>query len=316
MSEVITGNKISAHFDRVFGSQMPITADVFLTNYCNNNCGYCTYRRWEWDSSARSMSLQNFVRYALRLKELGVQGIILTGGGEPTIAKDFEMITWWLETHGFKYGINTNFNVYKECNPEYLKVSLDAWNEDSYQKIRGVKAYEQTRDNIKRFAEYKKNKTRLGIQLLAKSREQVRRFYDANQDLPVDYIVMRPVESTYGSYYAEEEHHPEDIVNAIRKLRECDDRIVMNYKWHLLGKKYPSCIGQWSQIALNEVGEVMYCCHKPYQIIGHVMDEDILEKKKNAMTDMNMCDVPCRLSGVNFDLQSLQKPKPLHAEFI
>ena len=52
------------------------------------------------------------------------------------------------------------------------------------------------------------------------------------------------------------------------------------------------------------------------QIIGHVMDEDILQKKKNAVTDMGMCDVPCRLSGVNFDLQSLQKPKPLHAEFI
>ena len=47
------------------------------------------------------------------------------------------------------------------------------------------------------------------------------------------------------------------------------------------------------------VGEHMYCCHKPYQIIGHILDPDILEKKNRAATDMAGCDIPCRMTGPN-----------------
>ena len=60
-----------------------------------------------------------------------------------------------------------------------------------------------------------------------------------------------------------------------------------------------SCVASWAQIALNERGEVMYCCHKPYQVIGHVLDEDILEKKAAAVTDMRTCDIPCRMTAPN-----------------
>jgi hypothetical protein len=81
--------------------------------------------------------------------------------------------------------------------------------------------------------------------------------------------------------------------------------MIKNFKWNMLGIQFDSCIGQWSQIALNEHGEVMYCCHKPYQIIGHIMDDDILEKKRLAHTDMSMCDVPCRLTSTNHILSQV-----------
>ena len=60
-----------------------------------------------------------------------------------------------------------------------------------------------------------------------------------------------------------------------------------------------SCFAAWAQIALNERGEVMYCCHKPYQVVGHILDEDILEKKAATLTDMRTCDIPCRLTAPN-----------------
>lgn len=314
MSQVITGNKIFAHLSRVLNDQRPITADIFLDNYCNNRCPYCAYRRWELDDGARHMSFEDFVKYAMRLRGLGVLGFILSGGGEPTIAQDFQKIVRWLDTNDFKWGINTNFNRLFRGKPEYLKVSLDAWDEDSYERSRGVRAYERVRENIRQFAESKAENTRLGIQLLAHNAEDVVRFYSANADLPVDYIVIRPVESTNGIYYKE---HPETrkILDAIEMIKELDARVILNYKWHLTDMAMKSCLAQWSQIAINEAGEVMYCCHKPYQIIGHVMDEDILEKKRLAHTDMKMCDIPCRLSGCNHDLQLIQKTQ-LNPEFI
>lgn len=310
----IAGNKMLSHIDRICGEHKPITADIFLNNYCNNNCPYCTYKRWDFDDCARSMSFEDFKKYADRLIELGVLGFILTGGGEPTISKDFDKIVGWLDEQNINYGINTNFNVYKEFNPAYLKVSLDAWDNDSYMLVRGVDNYSKVVKNIKKYASYKSDKTKLGIQLLAKSARDVELFYEKNCNLPVDYISIRPMESTDGSYYKsllayETQMLPDTIIATIKRLSSLDSRVILNYKWSLLDKSFPNCIAQWAQIAINEVGEVMYCCHKPYQVVGHIMDEDILEKKAKAFTDMKLCDIPCRMTGPNNIVQNILSEK-------
>ena len=316
----ITGDKMLAHIDRVFGEHKPITADVFLNNFCNNKCPYCTYRRWELEPGARSMSVDDFITYAKRMRELGVLGIILTGGGEPTVSKDFDAITQWLQDNDYHYGINTNFNVVKYIAPDYLKVSLDGWDEDSYYAHRGVRHYRKVRDNIKKYAEWKRKnniQTSLGIQILAMSVGEVQKFYDANKDLPVDYISIRPMESTFGTYYSQllsrtsapSYSLPQEIIKSIETIRSIDKRVILNYKWTLLDRQESSCVAQWAQLAINELGEVMYCCHKPYQIVGHILDEDIMQKKENTSTDMHTCDIPCRMTGPNLEVLKLLSPK-------
>lgn len=77
----------------------------------------------------------------------------------------------------------------------------------------------------------------------------------------------------------------------------------------MLEAKESSCVASWAQIALNEKGEVMYCCHKPYEVVGHIMDEDILEKKAGAKTDMRMCDIPCRMTAPNAFVAETQRER-------
>lgn len=308
----ITDSKLVHNLDRVNGDFRPITADVFLTNYCNNKCSWCTYNRWELDKGAYSMPYDDFSRYAVRLISLGVRGIILTGGGEPTINRDFDKITAFLERKGVPYGINTNFNVLRYCSPEYLKVSLDGYSESSYEKIRNVKAYEKVRENIIAYAEWKKvnsPKTRLGIQMVVTDPYDVIRFYDGNRDLPVDYIVYRPLESTHGEHYGNYENMEEakKAVRIIQLLAEKDERVVLNFKWDLLSVEFDSCVAHWAQIAIDERGNVMYCCHKPYEIVGHILDPDIMEKHNAARTDMKLCDIPCRLTAPNMFMQKVSR---------
>lgn len=301
----ITNSKLLCHLDRLTSSQpRPVTADVFLTNYCNNRCPYCTYRRWDLDDDAYAVKFDDFTRYAQRLHALGVRGFILTGGGEPTLCPDFDRITLWLEEQGYHYGINTNFNQYRVCKPDYLKVSLDGWDEASYQSARGVRAYQRTRDNIVKFAAWKdvhSPQTSLGIQLTVRSPDAVEAFYRANAKLPVDYIVFRPMESTRGSYYADGNHRAAAAaaIGAIKRLARTDKRVTLNYKWDMLSGQPSRCTAAWSQIAVDERGNVLFCCHKPYEIVGHIMDEDILHKKASYCTNVSMCDVPCRLSAPN-----------------
>ena len=145
-------------------------------------------------------------------------------------------------------------------------------------------------------------------------------FYDANKDLPVDYISIRPMESTGGSYYKnllskDFSMQPSNIIIAIKQLQSLDKRIILNYKWEMLNVQQSDCTAQWAQIAINELGEVMYCCHKPYEIVGHIMDDDILKKKEQAITNMLMCDLPCRMTGPNYEVYRMTQKKQ-DVEFI
>lgn len=296
--------------DRVLKDRRPITADVFLNNYCNNKCPYCTYRRWEMDAGANAMTYDEFKIYADRLIAFGVSGIILTGGGEPTLTPDFEKITGWLEAAHIDYGINTNFNVYRQFRPNYIKVSLDGWDEDSYEACRGVRAYHKTRENIIRYAEWKREnspRTSLGIQKVISRSEDIMKFYNANCDLPVDYISLRPMESTAGAFYADPANRKdaEKSIEIIRNLMATDKRVTLNFKWDMLSESFETCHAHWAQIAVNERGQVMYCCHKPYQIVGHVTDPDIMDKYREAHTNMSMCDIPCRLTAPNILVRNI-----------
>lgn len=312
MSE-ISGNKILKNIDNII-NKTPVTADVFLTNYCNNKCKYCTYKRWG-EPTPYAMSFDKFRQYTLKMLTLGVKGIILTGGGEPTLNPDFDKITNWLEENDISYGINTNFNVLKFCRPSYLKVSLDAFSSKSYFNIRGVDAFDMVQRNIKIYSEWKyKNgiKTSLGIQAVIPNHKFAENFYQAAKDLEVDYIVMRPIESTMGKYYMNNDNkvNRKIIIQKIEELQQLDKRIVLNFKWGKTDCKFSKCYANFSQIAVNEHGNVMYCCHKPFEIIGHIMDENILQKKNNYHTDIMLCDVPCRLTGANETIRYMETKTP------
>lgn len=304
--ENISGNKMVFNCASI-ANRTPITADIFLNDYCNNKCPYCTYARYG-ERNGEYMSLEEFKTYVGILRDAGVKGFILTGGGEPTISKDFDKITAWLEANGIEYGINTNFNVFKAIKPKYLKVSLDAWDREGYKAKRGVDRYEATIENIKAYIEWKKLNspgTSVGIQLVVESVEEAVNFYEAHKDLEVDYMNFRPFESTQHSYY--DTHDETEILKKLEEMRKQDKRVCINYKWYSLRDKFSKCYAHFAQIALNQRGEVIYCCHKPYEVTGHITDVDIFEKIRKAKTDMSMCDVPCRLTAPNQFVRELEK---------
>lgn len=216
-------------------------------------------------------------------------------------AKSVDTAAEHLETNNIPYGINTNFNVFKAIKPNYLKISLDGYNRESYLKARGVDKYDTVIRNIKEYLLYKhgtKAKTSVGLQTVVTSAEDVVKFYEAHKGLDVDYYSLRPVESTQGKYYKEKsEQEVNEVKQTLAELSALDKRICVNYKWNYLDRKFEKCHAAAFQICVNHKGGVSFCCHKPYEIVGHITDRDILQKKAAYKTDMNMCDIPCRLTG-------------------
>jgi MoaA/NifB/PqqE/SkfB family radical SAM enzyme len=269
------------------------------------------------------MTFEGFKNNINILLANGVKGVILTGGGEPTISPDFDKITDFLEQNSIPYGINTNFNLFKAIKPNYLKISLDGYDRESYQKARGVDRYDIVLTNIKEYLKYRRMskpgtfKTSVGIQTVATSVVDAVRFYEAHKELDVDYFNIRPMESTCGKYYQDAHASNERIaiLSYLQDIHEKDSRVCINYKWYEVRTQFDKCYANFSQIAINENSEVMYCCHKPYEIIGRLDDKDIWEKRERFQTNMQMCDVPCRLTAPNNFIQSLQDA-PSDAAFI
>lgn len=238
------------------------------------------------------MAFHDFVRYAERLVSLGVKSVILTGGGEPTINQDFGKITNWLERKNIPYGINTNMIKKIECSPVFVKISIDSGIRENYKALRGVDALEKVVSNVKAFVKNKRGETKVGVQCVATSKENVLSFYELVKNIDVDYIYIRPIESCNN-----EDVSGEDVESWLSCID--DERLQLSFKFNFKSYKPKHCYANWSVITLNCVGDVMYCCHKPSEIVGHIMDDDILAKKERWLHNGDTCETPCRLSGAN-----------------
>lgn len=316
MKNIISNSKMIYHMKLDDCKKFPITADIYLTDFCNNNCKYCGYRRFEQPSNkTHYITFEDFKTYVNKLQTFGVKGFILTGGGEPTLNKDFDKITEYLEENNINYGINTNFNIYKAIKPKFLKISLDGWSKSTYQNIRGVDAFDRVIGNILKYDAYRKHKeinVEMTIQMVATKLSDVKKFYKFNKELPVDHISIRPVESIAGQYYQDIHNYNEAtrIVDYLTKLKEKDDRIIINYKYKLLKYRPKECFAKWTDLTINTNGDVLYCCNKPYEIVCNLKEEpNVIQAKLDFKTDMCKCDMPCRLSGPNYFLEDYEKNK-------
>lgn len=101
------------------------------------------------------MQFNDFVAYATRLVQMGVRGIILTGGGEPTINPHFSKITDWLERNEIPYGLNTNLVNEVLCNANFVKVSIDAGDKERFKAIRGKDKLDDVINHLRDLIEYK-----------------------------------------------------------------------------------------------------------------------------------------------------------------
>lgn len=301
---MIRNDKLQGFVERVNGSRRPITADIFLTEYCNNSCEYCRYKNIR---SGKFMSFDEFKNIAVRLLKLGVRGFILTGGGEPTINPHFERICAWMDRRGMNYGVNTNMNVLRLVRPNFLKVSIDSGDKDEYKRIRGVDTLDKVLGNLREYVEWKrKNKVRtvIGVQCVALSEMQAKSFYDAVRGIGVDYIQFRPKEAVDGDV---------DYSDVLRWLDSVEDeRIAKSFKFDMMDYRPRTCSGNWSVITVDANGNVPYCCHRPNEIIGSVFDHDILSRLSEYKPDMDRCERPCRLSGANMFMDNRKEERDIY----
>lgn len=134
--------------------------------------------------------------------DLGIKGIILSGGGDPPMNPNTKYLVQQSNNNKISIGMFTNgFILNDETIPIYidnltfLRFSFDSFSPEEYAKTKGVseKAYYRVIDNIRKCTEYKNkynSKCKIGIDFIIQPHNVhlISHIYNEAASLNVDYI--------------------------------------------------------------------------------------------------------------------------------
>jgi radical SAM protein with 4Fe4S-binding SPASM domain len=137
----------------------PISVELSLTNRCNLKCIWCS------DNDLRrrqgfnvDLDQDTLFRLFEDLKQGGTSGVVLEGGGEPTLHRQFHLIVARLAELGLAAGLITNgiLPIAAEIlgGIEWVRVSLDASTPEEFRALKGYDGFEQVLSNIYHYATY------------------------------------------------------------------------------------------------------------------------------------------------------------------
>lgn len=182
-----------------FDTSYPISVELSLTNRCNHKCIWCS----DYDLRERlggEMSAATLGRLFTELKTGGTKGIVIEGGGEPTIYEEFTKVVRQARQSELAIGLITNgYRMpYSELvdDFEWIRVSLDAAGRHEYRRLKGVDGFDRVINNLMTMAALKKD-TILGVGYVLTNRndnliniEQLVMFL---RKIGVNYVHFRPV---------------------------------------------------------------------------------------------------------------------------
>ncbi len=157
------------HPGRRIVSNFPINLDIYVTNRCNLRCIMCDRTKRKEQGEKKILQDLDFELYKQLIDEAtreGVCAVHLTADGEPLLHKNIiEMIEYGRRKNVLDLFMHTNATLLnKEMSLAILKagltrliISFDSPVKETYEKIRVGTKFEKVLNNIRTFAEMKKD---------------------------------------------------------------------------------------------------------------------------------------------------------------
>ncbi len=188
-------NNILLH--RLPDMSYPISVELTLTNKCNLNCVYCSDKDLRVRQGRNEqLDLGTLKRLFDDLASGGTKGVVLEGGGEPTIYPFFSEVVQYAKSVGLAVGLITNgtqtLDVDILSSLEWIRVSLDASTAEEYHALKGVDCFEKVIDNI---AIYAKSCESVGVGYVVTNNNisKIESLVIRLRELGATYIQCRPV---------------------------------------------------------------------------------------------------------------------------
>jgi MoaA/NifB/PqqE/SkfB family radical SAM enzyme len=127
--------------DRALPISSPISINLDLTSACNFSCPFCVDSKLI--NAGKSLTPVEVTKTVDTLHSHGLLSVILIGGGEPTLHRDFGEIVRYIKSKKLQIGIVTNGSGLEKIEAivealeekDWIRISLDAAGEEVFQDL-------------------------------------------------------------------------------------------------------------------------------------------------------------------------------------
>lgn len=353
----ITPHKVYAHLDRLAAwragaKPAPVTLEWDLSNRCSLGCAAChmayTHARGPLagthDGPPGATPTGDLADADLVIRALGeaaragVQGVVWSGGGEPTLHPQFERIVTEAARLGLAQGMYTHGGHLDADKARIVRqrfswvvISLDRADAESYRAYKGggARGFERACQGIKNLVASPGACT-IGVSFLlaADSWRDAWRGLKLADSLGATYTTFRPsiaFDQAAPARCTEDRAWITDALPLLHALAAtpgvvCDpDRFLEYRDWR--GHQYPACYGIRLNATITPDGRMWPCCNRrgfAGSELGDLREESfsaIWARHPGQWTDFRDCRVMCRLHQTNTILAQIEAPMQ-HQEFV
>jgi len=269
--------KVLNHFDKLKAvaqgeNTSPITVEIDPSNRCNHACKWCVSAL---SHTGEYIELECFERLVSEFKHMGVQSVVLKGGGEPTIHPQFPDLIQSLQNNSLSIGLITNGTLLRpgsleaiQDHVDWARISLDAANPKTHHAIHGTKDFQRIIDNVTWLAKHA-SRTLVGLNFVAEPRNisEIEAFARMGRDLGAAYISLRYVFDPASSLSTVDRLALSDQVRLAKALETDSFRVMIgNLDEACLDTDTPPfpsgerCLGPNLVGVVGAEGEVYACC--------------------------------------------------------
>jgi wyosine [tRNA(Phe)-imidazoG37] synthetase (radical SAM superfamily) len=224
----------------------PISINLDLTSACNFSCPFCVDSKLI--NAGKSLTFAEAKKTVDTLHSHGLLSVILIGGGEPTLHRDFGEIVRYIKSKNLQIGIVTNgsrlekIEVIAEALQEkdWIRISIDAAGEEVFQDLHQPKTRLTLNGILEKARKVKKRNPVVslgysfvivweGVEINGKrlhpNMDEIARSVERAGEFSFDYISFKPCLVRFN------ESQRETLLKNVEKTKERD--IIDQIKSHL-----------------------------------------------------------------------------------
>jgi len=261
-------------------------------------------------------------------KRLGVKAMQFTGGGEPTVHPDHIQIFKHAQDIGLKTALITNGYRYQDIDVysrfEWIRVSLDAGQADTYQKIRKHSGFFQVCENIRHIADLYKGTLGVGFIVTGDNFTEIVEATKTAKMQGADYIrIGAVITNNIQTMYQNVEHYIQQQIGIARRYEDDKFKVYDQFNNRLYDLKKPDykfCGYQYFTVYIGGDQKVYRCCTTSYTkhgLVGDLTKQTFYDWATTSDRDFDArtCNI-CQFNDRNRTISYMLTPNPKHVDFV
>lgn len=331
--------RIYKHIDKLLenrGINNIITLEIFPVNKCNLTCEFCSYKDIRNNEILPEKTMRNLIDTII---ESDINGIVFSGGGEPTLHPYLPIAIKKLKKSNKDIGLITNASILSDnlleamSDCKWIRFSINAYTSEAYERITKMKqeTFHILVKNIQEITNYvRNNEVVTGVSILIDSEDwKLKDFYnsiDFAKQIGVNQIFYKPLLnkfqrsplnlSKYEKYYDDiiKKSNETNMVTNFKKILSQETNEYLEKKEGeeckfvrrqlvalvtALGDVYP-CLYQYINHSFNSLGNIKE------QSLKEIMSSNLLRNKEIIKNIDNMRCNYCKYSNLIKEIENYE----------